>query len=123
MTNPFIITISFWYNDNPDMRYTTLSRDYIFPLISFSRKTDDLSLLTDKNVFAWTDSWLSKLKVDAYPWNFQRMGARNDRGLWWDFLIYKDKECTWEPIGVWCVDATLLDKVEDFRDDLKAIFQ
>lgn len=123
MENPFVLTISYWYNDNQKLKYTTLSKEDIFPLFSFSRKTNDLSLLTDRNISDWVDYYLSRARVDAYLWNFQKMDARSDGGLWWDFLIYKNEECSGDPIGVGSVDATLLDRIKDFSDDLNKIFQ
>ena len=113
--NPYILTISYWYN-NSDYRYFKLENSEEWPLISYSTRTEDLSLISDENIQLWIHNEINKKYADFgfYYDNLTKTNSRKDDGLGWFFNIYQDGENDNKPIGRGSIDCVLLQKLPAF---------
>lgn len=104
MENPFVLTISYWFNTNNDFYLFDGCEDW--SLISYSAKTDNMEYITDEYMEEWVGREISRRNSLQYD-DFTR-APRNgdDGGLLWKFNIYHPNSK--KPIGKWTIDCVQL---------------
>lgn len=100
MENPFVLTISYWYNTNNDFYLFNDCEDW--SLISYSAKTDNMEYITDEYMEEWVGREISRrAPIQSAPIQYddfiRTQRSMEDGGLLWKFNIYHPNSK--KPIG------------------------